>query len=440
MKILFVTLYFPPEVGAAPTRIYELALRLQRMGHQVSVLTTFPNYPSGIVPKEWRGRLFWKGRDQGITVYRVWSYAAPNRGFLKRVVSQLSFAVLAAIGGLFLPRCEAIVVESPPLFDGFVGVFLNLLKRTPYLFMVSDLWPETAVQMGMLRNPFLIWVSKQIELLFYRRSVAVLALTAGIQRKIQAERIEGLSVVLFRNSVDCEFFRPGLKGNGTRHELGVGDSEFVAAYCGTFGLAQKLTTVLEAAALLQASGNTEVRFLLVGDGAESDILKSNAIELKLRNVTFVEPLPKARMPELLNAADCMLVPLRNLEIFRGALPSKMFEAMACAKPSILGVAGEAEELMREAGAGYCVAPEDPAAMRDAVLQLMKDTDGARRMGELGREYVVLHFSRDSRARQLSDVLENALHLEPGTEFAVAGTAAKAKSPARPQEALHQSDD
>jgi colanic acid biosynthesis glycosyl transferase WcaI len=440
MRILFITPYFPPEVGAAQTRIYELALRLQQMGHQVAVLTTFPSYPSGVVPKQWRRRLCWKGMDQGMTVYRVWSYAAPNRGFLKRIVSQLSFAVFASLGGMFLPCCDAIVVESPPLFDGFAGIFLNAVKGSPYLFMVSDLWPETAVQMGMLRSPFLIWASKQIELLFYRRAAAILALTAGIQAKIGAAGIDGSKVILFRNSVDCEFFRPGLHRNGIRHELGVGDQDFVAAYCGTFGLAQNLTTVLETAVLFQTSGDKQVRFLLVGDGAESDILKYKALELALSNVTFVEPVPKERMPELLNAVDCVLVPLRKLEIFRGALPTKMFEAMACARPAILGIAGEAEQLMREAGAGYCVVPEDPAALHDAVLQLMKNTAEAQRMGERGREFVVLHFSRDARAQQLSAVLKSGLPSQSGTRPAVSRAAAKANSTACPQQAVRQSDD
>jgi colanic acid biosynthesis glycosyl transferase WcaI len=413
MRVLFITPYFPPEVGAAQTRIYELAVRLQQKGHRVAVLTTFPNYPSGIVPKEWRGRFFWKGVDEGMTVYRFWSYAAPNRRFLKRIVSQLSFAFFSTLAGMWLPRCDAIVIESPPLFDGFAGVFLNAVRRTPYLFTVSDLWPESAVQMGILRSPSLIWLSKQMELLFYRHAAAVLALTAGIQRAIRADGIEASKVNLFRNSVDCEFFRPGLSSNGLRHELGVHNREFIVMYAGTFGLAHKLTTVLEAAALLQANGHRQIRFVLAGDGAESDMLRSKADELELTNVTFVASLPKSRMPELLNVADCVLVPLRNLEIFRGALPTKMFEAMACAKPLILGIAGEAEQLLREAGAGYGVIPEDPVALRGALLQLMEDVDGARRMGERGREYVVQHFDRGARAQQLSDVLESVVAIEGG---------------------------
>jgi len=408
MRLLFVTPYFPPEVGAAQARIHELAVRLARMGHDVRVLTTFPNYPSGVVAPEWRGKLFCRHSSDGLTIYRVWSYAAANRGFFKRIVAHLSFAVLASAVSLVLPRPDALIVESPPLFDGFIGVTANVLRRIPYLFMVSDLWPESAVQMGALKNRFLIRAAKSIELLFYRRSAAVLALTAGIRNGIIADRIHSDKVLLFRNSVDCDFFHPGLATCGLRAEMGVKDSDFLVVYAGTLGMAHNLSTALEAAALLQSEGAASVRFVLAGDGADCARLKAQAEELGLENVSFLAPLNKARVPQLLNAADSVLVPLRNLEIFRGALPTKMFEAMACAKPVLLGVRGEAEELIGVAGAGYCIDPESPAALRDAVLALREDPAKARQMGENGRKYVEKHFRREMRARELSKALESLL--------------------------------
>jgi glycosyltransferase involved in cell wall biosynthesis len=407
LNILFITQYFPPEVGAAQTRICELATRLQQMGHCVSVLTTFPSYPSGVVPKEWRGKAFWRGSEGALRVYRVWSYPAPNRGFLKRIVSQATFALASAIGGLFIPACDAIIVESPPLFDGFPGLFLSLCKRAPYLFNVSDLWPESAVQMGALRNRFLIWVSKRIELLFYRRAAAVLAMTAGIRDKITADGITPSRVMLLRNSVNCELFHPGVDGSSLRREIGLPERGFIVLYAGTFGMAQGLTTVLESAALLQESKNQEIYFVLAGDGAEVDLLKAKARALNLSNVRFVAPLPKMRIPELLSLAGCIVVPLRKLELFRGALPTKMFEAMACAKPVILGIEGEAEALLREAQAGCCVAPENSGALGDAILRLMADEKGRQRMGQNGRDYVTRHFSPQARVKQLSELLEAA---------------------------------
>lgn len=405
MRILFVTPYFPPEVGAPQTRIHELALLLSKMGHDISVLTTFPNYPSGVVPSEWRGKWFTKGTEQGLGIYRVWSYAAPNRGFLKRIASHLTFALFGTLAALLLPRTDVMILESPPLFDGFIGVFAGALRSTPYLFTVSDLWPESAIQMGMLKNRFLIWLSKGIELLFYRRASAVLALTAGIRDKIIAEHVPRSKVLLFRNSVDCELFQPGVVTGEFRREIGVRDTDFLAVYAGTFGLAQNLGTVLDAAYLLQTHGHSDIRFVLAGDGAENDILHAKADALGLRELFFLPSLPRARVPELLNAADCVLVPLRDLEIFRGALPTKMFEAMACSRPLVLGIAGEAANLVQAAGSGLCVAPDNSVGIHYAILALNKDRAGARRMGYNGRAYVLQHFGREARARELNQVLE-----------------------------------
>ena len=411
MKILFITPYFPPEVGAAQARIYELASRLKGLGHDVSVLTTFPNYPTGVVPPGWRRKFYWKGSEGDLLTYRIWSYATPNRGFLRRIISHLSFAFFATLAALSLPRYDVAIVESPPLFDGFTGLFLRMLREIPYVFMVSDLWPESAIQMGVLKNRFLIKASRAIELLFYRRSSGVLALTAGIHEAVVKNGIESERVVLFRNSVDCDFFQPAAVPNPIRREIGIRDHESVVLYAGTLGLAQNLLTVLDAAFLLKETDGPQVRFLLVGAGAESDRLKERAKELELNNVMILDPIERCRMPELINASDSVLVPLRDLEIFRGALPTKMFEAMACAKPVILAIRGEAEVLIRDANAGLCVRPESASEFRDAVLSLAKDPGLGRSLGANGRNYILKHFSRNVRSREMSEALQRLVNPE-----------------------------
>jgi len=426
MKLLFLTPYFPPEVGAAQTRIYELAVRLARMGHQVSVLTTFPNYPSGVVPKEWRGKFFWKGMDEGIHVYRIWSYAVPNKGFLRRILSHLSFAFFASCATPLLPGCEAIIVESPPLFDGFAGLILSWIKRAPYLFTVSDLWPESAIQMGVLKNPVLIWLSKQIEMLFYRRAAVVLAVTEGIRKAIVSAGIGPRKVVLFRAAVETQFFLPHLDGADMRRSLGCSPQDFLVLYAGTLGMAHNLSAILEAAALFQSEGNNRMRFVLAGDGAEKEMLKEKARVLRLDNLTFLDPVPKARMPLLLNAADCVVVSVRDLEIFRGALPTKLFEAMSCAKPVVVAVAGEAEEVVRNAGAGSCVTPGDSTGIHNALLAIAQDPESAARMGENGRELVVQYFSRELRAQELNECLLRLVSNPGGRDFVVEATVPRAK--------------
>jgi colanic acid biosynthesis glycosyl transferase WcaI len=400
MKLLFLTPYFPPEIGAPQTRIYELATRLVRMGNEVSVLTTFPNYPTGVVPLRWRGRFYCEEVQEGIRVHRIWTYAVPNQGFLKRILSQLSFALFAALGGFLVPKCQAIIVESPPLFDGLAGLFLSWKMRAPYLFTVADLWPESAVQMGVLKNPLLIWLSRKLEQFLYRRAGKVLAITAGIQKKIICNGIQPSKVVLFRNAVDPQFFCPNASGPETRQQIGIAMDDFMVLYAGTLGIAHDLGVILESALKFQTEGKMHVRFVLAGDGAEKKSLQKVANDLRLTNVTFLDSLPKSKMPSLLNAADCVVVSLRGLEIFRGAIPTKLLEAMSCAKPIILSAAGEAEDVVREAKAGFCVTPGDPLGLYGALLQIIQEPRSGVLMGLKGREYVMAHFSRDEQAQQL----------------------------------------
>jgi colanic acid biosynthesis glycosyl transferase WcaI len=402
MRILFITPYFPPEIGAPQTRIYEQAVRLRNKGHMISVLTTFPNYPSGIVPKEWKGRLFWKGSEQGVGVYRFWNYATPNSGFFRRTLSQLSFALLACIAALRLPPADVIIVESPPLFNGIAANFVGWLKRAPYLLHVSDLWPETAIQLGVLKNSILIWLSKRLEILSYRRAARVVAVTDGIRQSI-AEVAGPTKVVTLRNAVDTDFFKPGVDGLDLRKTLRISEKKFLVLYAGTLGLGQQLDVTLETAELLQNEGSN-VHFVFAGDGAEKGALQRKSIEMKLSNVSFVAPYPKTYMPQLLNAADCALVSLRYAPIFQAALPTKLFEAMACARPVVLAAAGEAEALLRESAAGCCARPGNPKSIHDAILKVQLHPAEAEEMGRRGRQYMLANFSREQRVKDLLKLL------------------------------------
>jgi colanic acid biosynthesis glycosyl transferase WcaI len=398
VRILFITPYFPPEIGAPQTRIYEQAVRLRGKGHMVSVLTTFPNYPTGVVPREWKRLVFWKGSEQGVGVYRFWTYATPNSGFFMRILSQLSFALLACIAALRLPPADVIIVESPPLFDGITANVVSWMKRAPYVFHVSDLWPETAIQLGILKNPILIWLSRRLEVLSYRRAILVLAVTDGIRRSI-AKETGPEKVVMLPNAVDADFFRPGVEGTDLRKRLRISREKFLVLYAGTLGLAQQLDATLEAASVFQHE-NSNVHFVFAGDGAERESLQRKAIEMKLSNVTFVAPYPKSCMPELLQKAGCVLVSLRDAPIFRAALPTKLFEAMACARPLVLAAAGEAVDLVRESASGCCALPGNPRSIHDAIFKVQTHPDEANEMGRRGREYILANFSRERRVEEL----------------------------------------
>lgn len=406
LRVLFLTPYYPPEVGAAQTRTQDFALRLSRSGYDVSVLTTFPNYPSGIVPMEWRGKFFWKGTDDSARIYRVWSYISPGGRFWIRLLNNLTFAFFATLIGIWLSKPDVIVVESHPLFNGVAAIILSALKRAPFVLNVSDLWPESAIQVGALKNPVLIWLAERLEQLAYRRAAIILAMSRGIWNKIRHDGISESKVLLFRNAVDCDVFRPGLDGLTMRAQLGVAPDAFIVLYAGTFGFFNDIKVILEMAARFQRENNSRVQFLFVGDGNEKRMLQDFVAQNGLTNVRLVRPIPKAAMPTLLAVSNCVVIARRNHDT--GTLPRKLFEAMASAKPVVLAASGEAKDELRMAGAGISVPPEDSASLHDAVLQLLTNPKRADDMGRKGRQYAEVHFSLSKRASELSDHLQSLL--------------------------------
>ena len=398
--ILFVTPYYPPEVGAAQARISETAARLVQRGHEVTVLTTLPNYPLGVVPPEYQHGERREETHAGVRIVRVWSYVSPNKGFLRRIVSQLSFGCLAPLlGGRAVGRPDVIIVESPPLFDAIAGLVLSWWKGCPYIFTVADVWPASAVQLGVLRNRALIWLAERLEWLAYRRAGAVWAVTAGIQSLLMERGVPPERVFLLPNGVDTSRFRP-LPQRQARAEL-CWDDSFTLLYAGTIGLAHGLGTLLDAAELLREE--RDIRFLLVGEGAAKAALVADAARRGLENVTFLDARPHALMPLMLAGADACLASLRKVPLFEGALPSKMYEAMACARPLVLAVDGEARALIEEeAGAAIYAEPENPAALAQAILTLRDQPALAAALGHRGRVFVQRHFDRDQLVGMLAE--------------------------------------
>ncbi|HEX3640994.1 MAG TPA: glycosyltransferase family 4 protein [Ktedonobacteraceae bacterium] len=404
--ILFITPYYPPEKGAAAVRISETATRLVRRGHQVTVLTTLPNYPTGIVPKEYRGRLLQEEELDGVRVVRVWSYVSPNRGFVRRVFAQFSFGCLTPLlGGKEVGDPDLIILESHPLFNAIAGRVLARRKHCPFIFMVSDLWPASAVALGALRNRMLIRFAEWIERSTYQRAGLIWALSAGIRDGIIQCGISPERVFLLTNGADLSKFYP-LPQKQARTELGW-DDRFTVLYAGNFGLSHGLTTVLEAAKHMQ--DRADIHFILLGDGAERADLLAKAQKWDLKNVTFLDAQPHDRMPLVLAGADVCLVPMRNLSLFEGRLPLKMFEVMACARPILLGVEGEARRLAeQEARAAIYVEPENAEALVAGILYLQEHPEEAKLLGLRGRAYVEARYNRDQLTAELDGQIARLL--------------------------------
>lgn len=405
-RILFITQFYPPEVGAAQARISETAECLVQMGHEVSVLTTLPNYPLGDVPPEYQHGARRRQILGGIRVIRVWSMVGPNRGFLRRIVAQFSFGCLAPwLGFRAVGTPDIIIVVSPPLFTSIAARILARLKRRPYIFNVADIWPESAVQLGALHNRLLIWMAERLEWTTYRHASAVWAVTAGIRDTLVRRGLRPDKVFALPTGVDTARFYPMDRVEARRH-LGW-DDRFIVLYAGTIGLAHGLGTLLDAAQRLLAY--PDVHIVLAGEGAARAALEADAARRGLINVSFLGMQPRDEMPVIICAANACVTPLRKLPLFQGALPTKMYEAMACARPIVLAVDGEARRLAEdEAGAAVYAEPENAAALTEAILRLRAHPELGHRLGEHGRNYVVAHLDRGALTAMLDERISSVL--------------------------------
>jgi colanic acid biosynthesis glycosyl transferase WcaI len=392
--ILFITYYYPPEKGAAMVRISETAKRLVNRGHQVVVLTTVPNYPSGIVPKEYRGHLVQEEIRDGVRVVRVWNYINSNTTFLRRFLPQISFNLFAPLlGGRAVSHPDVIIACSLPLFNAIAGRFLSWWKRCPYIFWVADLWPETPIQLGMLHNRLVIRLARWLEWSAYTHASLVWVVAASVRNGLIQRGISSERIFLGINGVDTSLFRP-LPQTSLQARLELGwTKQFTVLYAGTHGVVHGLATILDVAD--QMRDRADIHFLLLGDGAQKKALIEQAYKRDLQNITFLDAQLYERMPLIYAAADICLIPARKAEVLKGFLPAKLFEIMACGRPILLGVDGEARHLAeQEAEAALFVEPENPTALASALIYLKEHPDIADALGRRGRAFAEMNFDRD----------------------------------------------
>ncbi len=370
MHILYLSQYFPPEVGATQTRAYEMARGLVQAGHQVTMIAEVPNHPSGIVPPEYRGRWVERSTLDGVDVLRVWVKASPVKTFRSRMAFYLTYMANATLVGALRARgpFDVVYATSPPLFVGAAGLALHRLKRAPFVFEVRDLWPESAVALGELSSPRAIAWAGKLEELCYNRASRIVVVTEGIRQRLIQRGFPAGKLALLPNGANTDLFQPQpALGAQFRAEHSLPADAFVAIYAGIHGIAQGLETVLHAASLLRNTPG--VRFVLVGEGPVKPELQALAAQLRLDNLLMLPEQPRAAMPVILSAADAAIVPLRKLELFQGALPSKMFDAWACGLPLLLSIDGEARRTLEAAQGGLTIPPEDPGALADAIRAL-----------------------------------------------------------------------
>jgi colanic acid biosynthesis glycosyl transferase WcaI len=390
VRFLLLSQYFPPEVGAPQVRLLALTGQLRASGHQVTVVTAMPNYPAGVVHAGYRGRWLVREEVDGIPVIRTWIYAASGRGVARRMAGYLTFCATSLVGCLLAERPDYVLVESPPLFLGGTAWLVGLVRRAPFVMIVSDLWPASARDLGIITNRHALRLATWLERFLYRRARRVAGVTHGICQAV-AEVIGDARVMFLPNGVDTSAFRPGEGGASGLVRPG----EIAFLYAGTHGYAQGLELVLDAGDLLRS--RPEIVFLLVGDGPEKARLQRLAADRGLSNVRFADPRPPQAMPAVFSEARASIVPLLDRPLFRGARPSKIFPSLACATPVIYAGVGEAAELVQSNGAGLVVPPERPGDLAAAVRRLADEPDLAAAMGSAGRRLVERDYSWDAIA-------------------------------------------
>ena len=402
MRIGILTQYYPPEMGAPQARLSHLAEQFVRRGHEVVVLTGMPNYPTGRVFPGYGG--LWRREDRaGVSVVRCALYPTQRTSLVPRLASYFSFVLSSLLIGAFaLRKLDYLITESPPLFLGLSGYLLSRRSGARWIFNVSDLWPESAVRLGVLRDGASLRAAYALEAFCYRKAWLVSGQSQEILADV-ARRFPEVATYHLSNGVDTDMFRPDLRSDDQRGRLmgaGAPEGGCLAVYAGLHGIAQGLDQILEAAALVRNGG---LRILLVGDGPEKERLVEEGRRLGLTNVRFLEPLGRNDMPSLMASADIALVPLR-LHI-PGAVPSKLYEAMGAGVAVILVADGEAAQVVRETGAGVVVAPGDVKALADSMEGLARDPGRRRTMAQAGRAGALAGFDRRTIADRFIGHLE-----------------------------------
>ena len=403
MRILFLTDNFPPETNAPATRTFEHTRRWVRAGAKVTVITTAPNFPAGKIFPGYRNRLFQREWIDGVETIRVWTYITANEGFARRTLDYMSFMVMGFLAGLFLPRSNVIVSTSPQFFTACAAYVLSIFKRRPFVFELRDLWPDSIIAVGAMRESAAIRALKRLEYFLYRKAARIISVTNSFKTVLCGNGVPADKIAVVRNGADLKGFTPGPKPDDLvkRHGL---EGKFVAAYIGTIGMAHGLGTILDAAERMTA--NRDIAFVLVGDGAERAALEQQARKRGLDNVIFVGSVGKDEVVRYWLLSDAALVLLRDRPVFRHVLPSKMFEAMATARPIVLGVFGESAALLETAGAGVVVTPESAEQLEQAILQLAADPEASKELGRKGRRFVESEFDRDKLAAAMLEELRS----------------------------------
>ncbi len=411
MRILYISQQFYPEMGAAAARIYELSRNWVKLGHEVTVITSFPNYPDGKIYDGYlqkSKKLFLYEEIDGINVIRTFIYPTHYRSSFRRGISYLSFLISSFCTVSFLRSHDIVIATSPPLFTGLSGLFFSRYRKVPLIFEVRDLWPEVipALRAGKKGSmPYKIF--DRIANLLYKKSDLIVAVTESFKETIVVDRgIPSEKIVVIENAVDTDYFRPSVPDYEPLNNIRL-KNKFIVSYVGTIGYSHGADLVLKAADAFKKDF-PDIVFLFVGDGSDKERLMKIKEEKKLDNVIFTGKQPKEKIPEFLNASAVSLVLSTGDPLFQKTIFAKVFEPMACGNPVIVGAEGETRNIVERARSGIGFQPGSVNGLVDAITTLYENPSMREEFGHNGRKFVEEEFSREKKAADYLQALEEVV--------------------------------
>jgi glycosyltransferase involved in cell wall biosynthesis len=405
MRILLVTHYFEPDSGAAAVRLSRLAKLLRQRGHEITILTTLPSYPQGIIAEGYRNA--WEVVEQrdGLCIIRTWLWATPSPRISRKLLSQMSFMLTASLRGLSIPRPDAVLIEAQPVFTSLAGVFFSQLKRVPYVLNVSDLWPDHLLSVGTLTAGHPVYrLARWLVNCTYHWASMVTAMSPAWADAIQTYIGEQQKIRVIYNGVDLERFRPGLDAAGFRQKYNLGSSQLVT-FIGTFATQYDFETMLAAAA--QFAPRQDVQFVFIGDGSQREWMSK-------ANVRWIRWINHAEIPLAWSASSLTFWAMRDQGLYRGTIPAKMYEAMASGTPIVAAGEGIAADMINRCYAGLTVPPRDIDGLVNAISRLLDDEALRAQFSQSARAYAEQNFDPEKVADAYEDILISCVDTSPAT--------------------------
>lgn len=405
MHILFLSDNFPPEVNAPASRTFEHCRLWAQAGHRVTVITCAPNFPKGKLFPGYKNSLWQTEMMDGVRVVRVWSYITAETGMRARFMDYNSYVVMAGIASLFVGRVDVLVGTSPQFFTAIGAWIIGMVKRSPWIFELRDIWPESIKAVGEMKNSprALRWL-ENIELFLYRRADRIVSVTHSFRRVLGTRGIDTNKIDVVTNGIDVSRFTPRPKDQAVLRETGL-EGHFVAGYIGTHGMAHALETLLAAARQLKSlPGGKDIKILFLGDGTRKEALKQQALQMELDNVVFIDSVAKDEVVRYWSMLDVSIIHLRKSELFTTVIPSKLFECMGMGIPVLHGVAGESADIVVREGIGQLFEPESVEQLVQGLLKLRGDPVLLDSMRQCGPK-AALRYDRKNLGMEMLEVLE-----------------------------------